>query len=179
MVEVNFEIIRIYAGWFDIKFITKEKQVEISASDAWGNDSPKYFLRMILDVLDNKISAGYVIFDEEPGTYIVGLEKDTACKLFILYSDFDDDEWRQTELHGELKRKEIETLIPNTEELFSVENFSICSFARTVLRSFEECSSKAKMSEYEENWMEFPQKELEQLSRMLYRNEEELVGMYG
>lgn len=34
---------RIYAGWFDVKYVAEDKQIEISASDAWGNDSPMFF----------------------------------------------------------------------------------------------------------------------------------------
>lgn len=164
---INFEIMGIWSGWFDVKFITKEKQVEISASDAWENDSPKYFLRMIADILDGRMNTGYVVFDEEPGTYIVCLESDRGCRLSVLCSDFCDDEWK-TALHGELAREEIETIIPDTEELFYVENFSIQTFAKPVLRSFEEWSTKEKMSEYEDNWMEFPQKELERLRGLIY-----------
>ena len=32
---VNFEIERIYAGWFNVCFWMKEKDVHITASDAW------------------------------------------------------------------------------------------------------------------------------------------------
>ena len=169
MTVVNFEIGGIYAGWFDVRFITKEEQVEITASDAWGNDAPKYFLRMISDFLGQKRKTGYVAFDEEPGTYIVCMEKDSNYKLFISYTRF-DDEWISDGMPGKLTQKEIETLIPDIEVMFSVENFSINSFARTVLRSFEEYSSITKMSEYEENWMEFPKEELELLCQMLGEN---------
>lgn len=169
---VNFEITRIFAGWFDVRFITKEEKVEISASDAWGNDSPKYFLKMVSDFLDHERKAGYVLFDEEPGTYIICIEKDSIYKLSVLYSGFDADERKEIKLHGKLTQKEFETLIPDIEMLFSTENFSIDSFARTVLRSFEEYSSVPKMSEYEGNWMVFPKEELELLRRMLKENGE-------
>ena len=74
MNAVNFEILGIHAGWYDVKFVSNDKQVEISASDAWGNDSPLYFLKMVLRMLNNEIESGYVVFDEEPGKYNVCLE---------------------------------------------------------------------------------------------------------
>ena len=42
---INFEIQRIYAGWFDVLFKTNKEEVVVTASDAWGNDSPKLFLQ--------------------------------------------------------------------------------------------------------------------------------------
>lgn len=41
---INFEIQRIYAGWYDVLFKTNKEKVVVTASDAWGNDSPKLFL---------------------------------------------------------------------------------------------------------------------------------------
>ena len=165
---VNFEIVRIVAGWFDVKFVTNEKQVEISASDAWGNDSPRYFLRMIIDFFCNKINAGYVIFDEEPGIYIVCIESNDEPQLSILYSGFDDNEVK-IDVHGNLTRKEIEGLLADTEELLSVSDFSLQLFANTLFRSFDEWSSKSKMNEYEWNWMVFPKAEIEQLSMLIHK----------
>lgn len=34
---INFEIQRIYAGWFDVLFKTSKEEVVVTASDAWGN----------------------------------------------------------------------------------------------------------------------------------------------
>lgn len=167
MHNVNFEIVRIYAGWFDVKFVATEKQIEISASDAWGNDSPKYFLQMLVNLLERKSDTGYVVFDEEPGTYIICIEKKDTYKVSVLYSEFDDDEWTKTGLHGELSQEEIETLIPGTEELFMVEDFSFNAFVRTVFRSFEEYSALVRLDDYEGNWMEFPRKEFSKLSELL------------
>lgn len=164
--RINFEIIRVYAGWFDVKFITEEKQVEISASDAWENDSPKYFLKMLIDLLNNESNVGYVVFDEEPGTYIVCLEQDKECKLSILYSNFDDDEWK-IELCGERTRAQLEKIIPDTEELFVANGFSLQHFVRTVYRSFEEYMTGERLIEYEVNWMNFPKDELEELRGIL------------
>lgn len=172
MNALNFEIERIFAGWFDVKFITKDKQVVISASDTWLNDSPLYFLRMIIKLLKNNITEGYVVFDEEPGTYFVSLETLGKSRLSILYSPLDDNELKNIELNGILSRNKIEEAISDTEELFEIEDFSIEAFSRAVLRSFEEWSSDVKIREYEGNWMEFPKTELLELKALLYPNRE-------
>lgn len=121
-----------------------------------------------MDFLYNKADAGYVIFDEEPGVYIVCLEKTEETKLSILYSGLDDDEVK-IDVQGELTRKEIENLVTDTEELFSVSNLSLEIFFNTVFRSFDEWSSKEKRDEYEENWALFPQKEVEELSMLIHK----------
>lgn len=160
---LNFEIVRIYAGWFDVKFTTEEKQVEISSSDAWGNDSPRNFLKMLCNLADNKTSNRYVVFDEEPGTYVVHIEKGAVCKFSILYSEYDYDKWPEVKMCGERKLEEVETMIPGMEELFIVTDFSLEAFARTVVRGFEEYFSVETRAEYEGNWMEFPEKEFLEL----------------
>lgn len=54
------------------------------------------------------------------------------------------------------------------EELFVTNGFEIKSFARTILRGFEEWKSEIKIREYEGNWMEFPEKEVCELRKILY-----------
>lgn len=168
---LNFEITGIYLGWFDIKFITKERQVEISVSNAWENDSPKYFLKMIFGFLINESTDGYVVFDDEPGIYVVCLEKTKDYKLSILHSKSDNAKWTKAGLYGELKQKDVEALMPGIEELFSVEGFSLKTFARTVLRSFEEYSLPEHRRNYEVNWMEFPEEEFLALHNLLIMGE--------
>ena len=50
---INFEIQRIYAGWFDVLFKTNKGEVIVTASDVWGNDSPKLFLQILGELVDN------------------------------------------------------------------------------------------------------------------------------
>ena len=72
---INFEIQRIYAGWFDVLFKTNKEEVVVTASDAWGNDSPKLFLQILYELVDTHQYSKYVIWDEEPGVYIIFLIK--------------------------------------------------------------------------------------------------------
>ncbi|SHL77609.1 hypothetical protein SAMN02745136_05674 [Anaerocolumna jejuensis DSM 15929] len=165
---LNFEIKKICAGWFDAEFISNNKRVEISASDAWGNDSPKYFLQMISDILDNKVNTSYVVFDEEPGTYMVCIEKnDSDYSISILYSEFDDDLWTEAGLRGVLSKDKIKEIMPIDKEIFVESGFSFLAFARTVVRSFEEYSMNQYKETYEENWMDFPSTEFQYLSEQV------------
>lgn len=45
MQYISFEIERIMSGWFDVSFQSTNEKTAISASDVWGNDSPKMFLK--------------------------------------------------------------------------------------------------------------------------------------
>lgn len=72
---INFEIQRIYAGWFDVLFKTSKEEVVVTASDAWGNDSPKLFLQILSELVDKPQYSKYVIWDEEPGVYIIFIDK--------------------------------------------------------------------------------------------------------
>lgn len=159
---VNFEIERIYVGWFEVCCRSYAKEVYFRASDAWENDAPKFFLLMLSELLRSDEISKYVVFDEEPGTYIVCIEKYKECKMQVLYSKFSDDEWGNIELYGNLSKEELEKKISISDELFE-ENIDLNHFVKTVLRSFEEYEKGQKLQEYEENWMKFPDKELKLL----------------
>lgn len=168
MNKVVFEIERIYAGWFEVWCKTDKKEVYFTASDAWETDSPKCLLLMLADLMRRKTGAGYVIFDEEPGTYVLCIEKNDKCLMEIFYSKSCDDELEEGERYGNLSREETKKLIPVSEVLFSEEDMDLDLFIETVLRSFEEYEKGRGLEEYEENWMAFPRKELEIL-RALYQ----------
>lgn len=170
---VSFEIERIYCGWFDVccsrnkDNTSSSDKIHFGASDVWGNDSPQIFLIMLTDILRNEEISGYVVFDEEPGTYIVCIEKGRTCKMEILYSRLCSYEWEDLELSGNLKRKEIEKYIPIADELWVEEDMDLKYFSKTVLRSFEEYEPKKERQEYEEHWNTFPEKELKMLREAL------------
>lgn len=166
---LSFEINRITSGWFDVVFTSNKKQMEISASYAWGNDSPKYFLKMISDFLNNKTNTGYVVFDEEPGTYVVYIEKEVEYRLSILFSRHDSYMWKEIELHGFLNRQQIEEEIPIDED-FYIQDFDFTAFSKTIMKSFEKYSSGIEKNQYEKNWTEFPNKEFVYLCEQIEKS---------
>jgi hypothetical protein len=163
---VNFEIKRIYAGWFYVEFKGEDKQIMITASDVWDNDSPKYFLKMITECLIEKQFNKYVVFDEEPGTYIVSIEKNETVILTVCYSKIEGFEWNDLELHGDLSLEQIKSYIPIEKELIKIE-IDLGYLAKTIYRSFEEYRFGTNRKEYEENWMKYPEAEFKQLSKLL------------
>lgn len=168
MEYVNFEIEGIQAGWFDMTYNIGKEKVTISASDAYGNDSPKYFLQMLCDLLTNKIHTGYVLFDEEPGVYIVCMEKQKEYQLSLFFSEVEDI-CKKLQVYGQLSTKEIREQFLELEEMAVVKELSLTAFAKTVVRSFEEYSFYEGKKVYEENWMEFPKEEFLQLQNCLQK----------
>ena len=53
--KCTFSISDIDAGWFDISFEIEKEKIKISASDLWGNDSPKALLVMLTELLLEKV----------------------------------------------------------------------------------------------------------------------------
>lgn len=166
MEQVNFKIKEVIEGWFDVEFSKVDNKIIISASSAWGNDSPKYFLEMISECLLETQFNKYVVFDEEPGTYIIHIEKKQTVILTILYSEFDDDNWTKLDLQGDLSINHIKQYIPIDKMILKCEiDFSY--FVKTIHRAFDEYFKGEKLKEYEDNWMEFPKIQFEKLSKLL------------
>lgn len=167
---VNFEIERIFAGWFDIALRSDEFKIELSASDAWEKDSPKNVLKILCDLIMNENIHRYVIWDEEPGIYIICISKiNQKCKLNIVYSEKDHDELLKdvSEVTGILSYDELQCKFGALEELLSVDDLCLDYFVKTVARSFQEYSKGEHREQYEENWMEFPKEELKKLEQLL------------
>lgn len=171
MEYVNFEIEGINVGWFDMIYNTKKENVTVSATDAYGNDSPKYFLQMLCDFLANEIHAGYVLFDEEPGIYIVCIEKEEQYNLSIFFSE-SEDICKKFQTYGKFSASEIKEQVCDIEEMLAIKGISMELFAKTVVRSFEEYSLGKGKKIYEENWMDFPEEEFMSLQKHLYKKEE-------
>lgn len=163
---VNFEIERIYAGWFEVVLYSDDFKIELSASDAWGNDSPKKFLEILCDLIMHENIHRYVIWDEEPGIYVIYISKiNQTCKLNIFFTEnvYED----VGEVTGILSYDELQCKFGELEELLSVDDLYFDYFVKMVVRSFQEYSKGEYREQYEENWMEFPHEELKKLEQLL------------
>lgn len=163
-----FFISDINAGWFDVCFKVNENIINISASDLYGNDSPKELLIMLTEIVLLKCNKGYVLFDEEPGTYVVSLEKEI---LTIAYSKYDCFDYEQQEIYidlrGNMTFDEIFNIINIDEILLQVE-IDIKIFIQSVYKAFYKyAKSHLLYDKYEENWGKFPKKQWENFQRCI------------
>lgn len=95
MTELGFKIRRISSGWFDVSFVLYKEKLNICASNAWGNDAPRHFLKILSRLVKRETEAGYVVYDDEPGTFVVCVCTGEQPCVNIVYSELDDDEWRR------------------------------------------------------------------------------------
>lgn len=159
---VNFEIERIYAGWFDVSFQQDNKKLTISASDTWGNDSPGKFLEALYEFYVKKASHRFVIWDEEPGVYFICLDKiENKTRMIVAYSEQDDDELGEVfqNVVGDLSYEKIKDYFDDLQDLLIVENLNINHFVRVVYERFCGCN----IEEYQNHWMDYPHEQLEKL----------------
>lgn len=157
---IDFEIQRIYAGWFDVLFKTNKEKVVVTASDAWGNDSPKLFLQILSELVDKPQYSKYVIWDEEPGVYIIFIDKiDDLYNIKIAFSEFCHDELFADirNVIGDVSYDEMKSKLNDLELICEYNDIDYVYLLKTVVRAFEEYENS---TDYSQNWMEFPHKEL-------------------
>lgn len=170
--KLKFEIQKIFAGWFDVKFCCEDKSIEISASDAWGNDAPCQMLNELAECNGMDTFSKYIIWDEEPGSYVVCIDKeDKVCTLTVIHTDIDSDEWKKIDLHGDLSYQEISDYVIHRGSLDVLlqEEIDFEYFVETVISAFLKYEQAERKAEYEKNWLEYPQNEIDRL-RELYKN---------
>ena len=157
MKRVRFLIHRIHVGWFDVHFQTGTAVVGISASDAWGNDAPRLWLEQLTALLAGRQSAAYVLFDEEPGVYVLSLELGEAPRFTLGYSELDSDEALRylPAPAGALSYREAAVRLPITE-VYIRTSLDLPFFVRSVYEAFLPYTEKLAQDKYEGNWMPFP-----------------------
>lgn len=162
---INFEIKNISYGWFDVLFKTNEDEIMVTASYAWGNDSPKLFLQILYELLVSPSCNKYVIWDEEPGVYIIFFSKiKNQYNIKIAYSETCHDELfadiRNTT--GNFIFHEAQSMIHDLEVIYECYDINFSHLIKTIIRAFEEYETNP---EYERNWMSFPYNELNLLKK--------------
>lgn len=163
MQSVGFVIHAIENGWFEAEFRTFSKGTAISASDKWGNDAPKHLIKLINQLISNKIKSGYVTFDETPGTYVLYIDNsENTAFVYIFYSTEETCHWKDFPAYGEISLSELISHIPIKESLFFAE-INPGYLADSLYKAFEAYTDKKHRTLYEENWGLFPTKEFNKL----------------
>lgn len=162
MADLTFKIRKISSGWFDVSFVTNGEKLNICASYAWGNDASRHLLALLYRMITGETDSGYVVFDDEPGTLVICICKGETSALHIVYSELDDDDWKEP-LYGNLSQEELGKRIPIESELLTVTGFDFDTFVDSVIVEFDKYAPKHKRDKYEGNWMPFPMDELQTL----------------
>ena len=155
--KCTFSISDIDAGWFDMDFKIKEKIVANIDASYIANKSPRDLLKILTDLITEKIDTGYVLFFNEPGVDILSLEKGV---LTIAYSEEEDEAFKgNIPLCGNMTFDEISNII-DIEKIDLQEEIDIKIFIHSVYKAFYKyANNRLLYDKYEENWDYFPDKE--------------------
>ena len=164
---MDFIIDKIGYGWFDVSFLIGDNRVTVTASYAWGHDSPQLFLMMLYNSLcEDDYENSFVIWDEEPGEYFVCLEKEhETYRLSIGFSEDAEDLYGRffKTPYGDMSYDKVKSLFPDWKELLSNE-INITDFAKSVCSAFEAYNA----DDYEKNWtMPYPKEQIELLKNVI------------
>jgi len=160
---VNFEIERVFSGWFDASFIHKKKKITISASDVYGNDGPEKLLDKFIDFYQDDGAQKIVVWDEEPGCYfIIFTKNDKDYSMSISYSEDAEDALRGKNIDV-FSKEQLCTMLQDWEDLLVVENIDI----DFLLRVFYERFSELDIGEYENHWMSYPSTQLVKMKTIM------------
>lgn len=142
---VNFEIERVFDGWFDASFIHEKKKITISASDVYGNDGPKILLEKFIEFYQEDVPQKIVVWDEEAGRYFIIFTRiNKECCISISYS---------YEAEDNLQDKTINQIDINY-----------------LLKVFYERFSELDIAEYQNHWMNYPNIQLEKMKMLVDTN---------
>ena len=159
---VDFEIKQIYAGWFDVSFGQGTEKLTISASDAWGNDSPRKFLEVLYDMYAESAEYRFVIWDEEPGEYFICMDRfENRVRLIVSYSEDAEDMLGRyfRSIEGDLSYEEIRSFFDDLQDLLVVENLDLKHFVKNVYEEFRKCDIEV----YQGHWMDYPYEQMEKM----------------
>lgn len=163
---VNFEIERVFSGWFDASFIHEKKKITISASDVYGNDGPKMLLDKFIDFYQDDVTQKIVVWDEESGCYfIIFTRTDKDCSMSISYSEEAEDALRGKTIDeiDDFSKNQLSAMLQDLEDLLVVENIDIYY----LLRVFYERFSELDLAEYQNHWMDYPSTQLEKMKTIM------------
>ena len=159
MTPLRFTISRIYAGWFDVHLCRDGAVFHgLSASDVWGNDAPRAWLTMLTALLRGEAASGYTLFDEEPGTYILALERGKTDVLTFAYTRWEVfGQEGDCQIWGLEPFSQLSGRISKPVEVCFQEEIDFPLFVRSVYAAF--LPWEAEQERYAGSWMPFPAQE--------------------
>ena len=149
-------------GWFVFSFKTNSGIKYIEVSDYADFDMPKYFLKKILMLVENRSNEESVFLMSEPGLEMLTLSKENDNIVFSNYLlknslyDANSTSEREYEIIG----KSFELIIDKKKLLDNI----------LIEFSLYEKGNGKKL--YERNWMPFPKVEYSKIKRYYRKNHE-------
>jgi len=150
-----FKILSISNGWFEIDF---NRQFALTNSDYLGCDAPALLLEAIGNLLESKVTEQWLCWQDEPGAYILRLER-YSDRLIVETYDTNKDSM-SLEYSGISLSEHITKCLYRTEA-------DIKKAAKSVLNEFELYENGNGRQRYKYHWGEFPQQNYNRLKGLM------------
>ncbi len=154
---MDFKILKIYAGWFDIQFF---EGLAIDNSDSMGCDAPRLLINGLNNLLKMDSENEWLLWQGEPGGYIITLSRSNnmlTVEIFQTRIYASDIEFYSGEELAQYVGKKIYSVSGDIKDI-----------AGKFLSEFNKYSQGDMLQEYENNWpYGFPAKKLRELQSLI------------
>ncbi len=159
--EILFQITGIENGWIFAEIIKTDAQIEISNSYLGGLHMPKYFLKVLIDLAENKERETWVTWHGESSKFLWEMKKEEELLELSIHESFQS-----------LGTLSDEVICKNEKDnncLFHAKTY-FYSFALQIYEAFKAYSYGAGYNLWQNTEFAdtFPRSELSQLKRNLY-----------
>lgn len=149
-----FKILSISHGWFEVDF---NRQFVLTNSDFMGCDAPALFLNALADLFDSKAAVQWLCWQDEPGAYILRLERDCERLIIEIFDAIRDSEY--LEYSGACLEKYIGKRVYKGED-------KIRPFVEVVIAEFGLYENGNGQQRYQYHWGAFPQEQYSRLKNL-------------
>lgn len=146
-----FKILSITHGWFEVDF---NRQFVLTNSDFMGCDAPTLFLNALGELFENKAAVQWLCWQDEPGAYILRLERDGERLIIEIFDAVKDSahlEYSGACLEEEIGKRLCQADVP------------LKNFAAAVTAEFGLYENGNGRQHYQDHWGDFPQEEYNRL----------------
>ena len=156
---LKFEISQVHAGWF----VCLIGDVEIWASYINMHDSPRQLLKLLGELMCGEREQGCVVFDEEPGCYILSIERGARDSLSLRFTEQNFLDFYPNYPDAAAVLPVLPRTAGGAETLLLLDDLDLYSFACAVGDAFSAYFTSDLREQYAKNWMPFPLEELLEL----------------
>ena len=161
--DLKFEISQVHAGWF----VCLIGDVEIWASYINMNDSPRQLLKLLGELMSGEREQGCVVFDEEPGCYILSIERGERDSFSLGFTEKNFLDFYPNYPDGAAVLPELPRTKSDAETLLLIDDLDLYSFACAVGDALSAYFTADMREQYAKHWMRFPLEELLELRHTL------------
>lgn len=163
MNDLKFEICQVHAGWF----VCLIGDVEIWASYINRQDSPRQLLKLLVELMSGKREQGGVVFDEEPGCYILTVQRGERCSFSLGFTEKIFLDCYPEYPAGAAVLPKLSRTVGDAETLLLIDDLDLYRFSCAVGDAFSAYFTADLREQYAKHWMPFPLEELLELRCIL------------